>query len=211
MFDFIWKGIIIGICISAPMGPIGVLCIQRTLNRGKYYGIATGLGATASDLLYAVATGYGMSFVVDFLQLHQFLFQIIGSVLVFAFGLYLSRSNPVRQLSKTTETKESYMQDFATSFVLTVSNPLIIVLLMALYARFNFITSDTRFVQSVVGFICILVGACGWWFFLTSIVNVFRNKFNVRGLRLVNVITGCILMALAVIGIMVTLAGDEFL
>jgi threonine/homoserine/homoserine lactone efflux protein len=211
MFDFIWKGIIIGICISAPMGPIGVLCIQRTLNRGKYYGIATGLGATASDLLYAVATGYGMSFVVDFLQLHQFLFQIIGSVLVFAFGLYLSRSNPVRQLAKTTETKESYMQDFATSFVLTVSNPLIIVLLMALYARFNFITSDTRFVQSVVGFICILVGACGWWFFLTSIVNVFRNKFNVRGLRLVNVITGCILMALAIIGIMVTLAGDEFI
>jgi threonine/homoserine/homoserine lactone efflux protein len=64
MFETIWKGIVIGVCVSAPMGPIGVLVIQRTLNRGKYYGIVTGLGATASDLLYAIATGYGMSFVV---------------------------------------------------------------------------------------------------------------------------------------------------
>ena len=207
MFDFIWKGIIIGICISAPMGPIGVLCIQRTLNRGKYYGIATGLGATASDLLYAIVTGYGMSFVVDFLQLHEFMFQIIGSALVFAFGFYLSRSNPVRQLAKPTEAKESYMQDFATSFALTISNPLIIVLLMALYARFNFINHETQLGESVVGFFCILIGACLWWFCLTSIVNVFRNKFNVRGLRFVNIITGCILMVLSIVGVILTLAG----
>lgn len=210
MFDFIWKGIIIGICISAPMGPIGVLCIQRTLNRGKYYGIVTGLGATASDLLYAVITGYGMSFVVDFLQLHQFLFQIVGSVLVFAFGFYLSRNNPVRQLAKPTEAKESYMQDFATSFALTITNPLIIVLLMALYARFNFINHETQFAQSVVGFFSILVGACGWWFCLTSIVNIFRNKFNLRGLRWVNIITGCILMTLSGLGVIMTLAGITF-
>lgn len=211
MFDFIWKGIIIGICVSAPMGPIGVLCIQRTLNRGKYYGIVTGLGATASDLLYAIITGYGMSFVVDFLQLHQFLFQIIGSILVFVFGFYLSRSNPVRQLSKTTEAKESYMQDFVTSFALTITNPLIVVLLMALFARFNFIPPDTRFSESVVGFISILLGACGWWFFLTSIVNVFRNKFNVRGLRWVNIITGGIIMILAALGVIMTMAGDVLL
>ncbi|MBP1639583.1 MAG: lysine transporter LysE [Bacteroidetes bacterium] len=211
MFDIIWKGIIIGICVSAPMGPIGVLCIQRTLNRGKYYGIATGLGATASDLLYAIVTGYGMSFVVDFLQLHQFVFQIAGSILVFAFGFYLSRSNPVRQLSKTSEAKESYMQDFVTSFALTITNPLIIFLFMALYARFSFITSATQLGEAVVGFSSILVGACGWWFFLTSIVNVFRNKFNVRGLRLVNITTGCIIMLLAIIGIIMTISGDEFI
>jgi threonine/homoserine/homoserine lactone efflux protein len=211
MFDIIWKGIIIGICVSAPMGPIGVLCIQRTLNRGKYYGIATGLGATASDLLYAIVTGYGMSFVVDFLQLHQFAFQIIGSVLVLAFGFYLSRTNPVRQLSKTSEAKESYTQDFVTSFALTVTNPLIIFLFMALYARFSFITPSTQFGQAVIGFLCILVGACAWWFSLTSIVNIFRNKFNVRGLRWVNIITGCIIMILAIIGIVMTLSGDEFI
>ena len=211
MFDIIWKGIIIGICVSAPMGPIGVLCIQRTLNRGKYYGIATGLGATASDLLYAIVTGYGMSFVVDFLQLHKFAIQIAGSILVLAFRFYLSRSNPVRQLSKTSEAKESYMQDFVTSFALTVTNPVIIFLFMALYARFNFIAASTQFGQAVIGFSSILVGACIWWFFLTSIVNVFRNKFNVRGLRWVNIITGSIIMIIAVIGVIMTLAGDEFI
>jgi threonine/homoserine/homoserine lactone efflux protein len=211
MFDTIWKGIVIGICVSAPMGPIGVLCIQRTLNRGKYYGIVTGLGATASDLLYAIATGYGMSFVVDFLQLHQFAFQVVGSILVLAFGIYLFRSNPVRQLSKNTEAKESYMQDFVTSFALTITNPLIIVLIMALYARFNFINQSMGLGESVIGFLFIILGACTWWFFLTSIVNLFRNKFNVRGLRWVNIITGFIIMVLAAVSLVMTIAGDVLL
>jgi len=211
MFETIWKGIIIGVCVSAPMGPIGVLVIQRTLNRGKYYGIVTGLGATASDLLYAIATGYGMSFVVDFLQSHQFGFQTFGSVFVLLFGFYLFRSNPVRQLTKKTEMKESYMQDFGTSFALTISNPLIIVLLMALYARFNFINQQTSFLESAVGMISILLGATAWWLLLTSIVNLFRNKFNVRGLRFVNIITGSLIMTLALISLILTLAGDILL
>jgi threonine/homoserine/homoserine lactone efflux protein len=211
MLDTIWKGIIIGICVSAPMGPIGVLCIQRTLNRGKYYGIATGLGATASDLLYAIATGFGMSFIVDFLQLHQFAFQVFGSIFVLGFGFYLFRSNPVRQLSKNTEAKESYMQDFGTSFALTISNPLIIVLLMALYARFNFINQETSLSESVTGIFSIFIGAGCWWFFLTSFVNLFRKKFNVRGLRWVNIITGTIIMVLGIVTLIMTLAGDVLL
>lgn len=211
MIETIWKGIFIGICISAPMGPIGVLVIQRTLNRGKYYGIVTGLGATASDLLYAIVTGYGMSFVVDFLQAHQFGFQTFGSIFVFLFGLYLFRTNPVRQLTKRADNKESYMQDLVTSFALTISNPLIIVLLMALYARFNFINPQTSFFESAVGMFSILVGATIWWFTLTSIVNLFRNKFNIRGLRFVNIITGSIIMALALFSLILTLAGDVLL
>jgi len=211
MFDTLWKGIIIGICISAPMGPIGVLCIQRTLNRGRYYGIVTGLGATASDLLYAVITGFGMSFVVNFLQHHQYPFQIVGSIIVMAFGLYLFRSNPVGRLSKNMEAKESYMQDFGTSFALTVSNPLIIVLLMALYARFNFINAETSLLESIIGMASIFAGASVWWFFLTTIVNLFRNRFNVRGLRWVNIITGTIIMILGIATLLMTLAGDILL
>ncbi|MBB3186582.1 LysE family translocator [Microbacter margulisiae] len=211
MFETIWKGIFIGLCISAPMGPIGVLVIQRTLNRGKYYGIVTGLGATASDLLYAIITGFGMSFVVNFLQAHQFGFQTFGSIFVFLFGFYLFRSNPVRQLTKKPDMKESYMQDLGTSFALNISNPLIIVLLMALYARFNFINLQTSFLESAVGMLAILIGATVWWFVLTYFVNLFRHKFNLRGLRFVNIITGSIIMALALISLILTLAGDVLL
>ena len=74
ILDLILKGILIGIIASAPMGPVGILCIQRTLNKGRWYGFATGLGAAISDMLYALITGLGMSFIMDFISSPQALF-----------------------------------------------------------------------------------------------------------------------------------------
>ena len=83
ILDFIVKGILIGIIVSAPMGPVGVLCVQRTLNKGRWYGFVTGVGATASDIIYAGMSGFGMSWVMDFVnnQQNKFYLQIIGSML----------------------------------------------------------------------------------------------------------------------------------
>lgn len=80
ILDFIYKGMLIGIIASAPMGPVGVLCVQRTLNKGRWYGFITGVGAAVSDLFYAVITVYGMSFVMDFVnnQQNKFYLQIVG-------------------------------------------------------------------------------------------------------------------------------------
>ena len=91
ILDVLIKGFIVGVVVSAPMGPVGVLCIQRTLNKGRWYGFVTGLGAAFSDIIYALITGYGMSFVVDFIENPQTLyyFQLIGSVMLFAFGVYI--------------------------------------------------------------------------------------------------------------------------
>ena len=82
------KGFIIGIVVSAPMGPTGVLCVQRTMNKGREYGLATGLGASLSDVIYALITGYGMSFVMDLVNNSQnrFFLQIAGSIMLLAFG-----------------------------------------------------------------------------------------------------------------------------
>ena len=84
ILNIIWKGLLIGIVASAPMGPVGVLCVQRTLNKGRWFGFATGLGAAVSDILYAGITGFGMAFVMDFINNEQnkFYLQIIGSVLL---------------------------------------------------------------------------------------------------------------------------------
>lgn len=68
ILDFIFKGIIIGVIASAPMGPVGILCIQRTLNKGRWFGFVTGIGAACSDIVYALFTGLGMSFVMDFVN-----------------------------------------------------------------------------------------------------------------------------------------------
>lgn len=77
IFDILWKGFIIGVVVSAPLGPVGVLCIQRTLNKGRWYGFITGLGASLSDIAYALLTGYGMSFVFDYVNKNIFLFAVV--------------------------------------------------------------------------------------------------------------------------------------
>ena len=90
ILDFIFKGIIIGVIASAPMGPVGILCIQRTLNKGRWFGFVTGVGAAFSDIVYALFTGLGMSFVMDIVNNAQnkFYLQIFGGLLILVFGVY---------------------------------------------------------------------------------------------------------------------------
>lgn len=208
MFHTILTGIIIGLFISVPVGPIGILCIQRTVNRGRAHGIITGLGATTSDLIYAVLVGFSMSFVINFIETHQVMIQIVGSLIIFGFGLHIFRTNPVRQLSSVRKpSKGSYANDFFSAFGLCFSNPLIIFLLIGLFARFQFFTPSQTLFEHIVGLVAILVGAFAWWLLLTLIVGKLRNQFNVRGLWILNKITGGILMLLGFGGIIMALLG----
>lgn len=103
MLGIVSKGIIIGVLVSAPMGPIGMLCIQRTLNKGRWHGFVTGLGAALSDVIYAVLTCLGMGVVVNFVEANQAPLQLIGSIVLGIFGYYIFQSNPVRNLKKQRE------------------------------------------------------------------------------------------------------------
>ena len=91
IFDILVKGFIIGVVVSAPLGPVGVLCIQRTLNKGRWYGFVTGLGASLSDIAYALLTGYGMSFVSDFTILRFTIEVSTGETLLFFCGAKISK------------------------------------------------------------------------------------------------------------------------
>ena len=106
ILDLLIKGFIIGVVVSAPLGPVGVLCIQRTLNKGRWYGFVTGLGASLSDIAYALLTGYGMSFIFDFISANQFYLQLLGSIVLFVFGVYTFRSNPVNSLRPASPSKD---------------------------------------------------------------------------------------------------------
>ena len=198
MIFILLKGLVIGIFVSAPVGPVGLLCMQRTLNRGRAHGFATALGATFSDLIYAIIAVFSMSFIIDFIKEHHFILQIIGSIIVALFGLYTYLSNPVKNLTKFDAEKRNHVQDFLTSFGLTITNPLVVFLFIALFAKFSFVTEDTTFWQNIAGIFFILMGAFFWWFFLVSSVNLFRKRFNPRRLYLINQLTGLIFVALGI-------------
>lgn len=196
----ILTGILIGVLISAPMGPIGVLVIQRTLNKGRWPAFFTGIGASLSDLFYCLLTGLGLSFITDFIESNQTTLQIIGSLVLIIYAIYLFRNNPSRTLKPPTIVANSYWRDFATGFLFTFSNPLILFFIIGLFARFNFMDAQYRFYHYILGFASIIIGAIGWWFIITYSVNKVRAHFNVRSMWLVNRIISVLLFAMATVG-----------
>ncbi len=211
ILGIIFKGMLIGMIASAPMGPVGVLCLQRTLNKGRWYGFVTGCGAALSDLFYALITGYGMSFVFDYINNNIFWLQLIGSLLLLAFGFYTFQSNPMKSIrpENRRNTRGSYTGNFITAFFVTLSNPLIILLFIALFARFSFVDEGTLLTESVAGYVSIVAGALLWWFVLTFGVGKVRGQFNMRGIWILNRIIGGTVMAVSVIGLAFTLLGQS--
>lgn len=200
ILDLIIKGILIGIIASAPMGPVGVLCIQRTMNKGRWYGFITGLGASISDMIYAIITGLGMSFVMDFINSKESLFilKIIGSVLLLVFGIYCFKSKPKKRIHKTQKQKGSFYYNALTGFGITIVNPLIILLFIATFAQFAFVIPNHTFEMSI-GYFSIFTGAMLWWFGLTWLIDKIRGKFEDNGVIIINKIIGSIVIFFSII------------
>ena len=206
ILDFIFKGLLIGTISSAPMGPVGILCIQRTLNKGRWYGFVTGIGAAISDTIYALIVGLGMSFIMKPLQnpTYQLILQISGSVLLLLFGIYCFKSNPMKKMHQSSNTKGSIFHNGLTAFLVTISNPLIIFLFMATFAQFALVQPDRPF-EMIVGFACIPAGALLWWYGLTWLVDKIRGKFDVNGVLIINKVIGSVVILFSIIVLLGTI------
>ena len=198
--DLILKGMLIGMIASAPMGPVGVLCVQRTLNKGRWFGFVTGIGAALSDIIYAAISGFGMSFVMDFVNNDQnrFYLQIIGSSVLLGFGIFTWCSDPTKNMHHSGKQKGTLTHNGVTAFLVTLSNPLIIFLFLGLFAQFAFVIPHRPF-EMVVGFISIVAGALVWWFGLTWLVDKIRTIFDNQGIKVINQIIGAVVIIVSVI------------
>lgn len=206
IFYMLWRGIAIGIIMSAPMGPVGILCIQRTLDKGRRTGFYTGVGAALSDLFYCLLTGFGLSFIEEFLERNSDIIQLVGSIVLIGFSVYLFRKNPAKNLKKPTDPrKASKGKAILGGFLFTISNPLILFLIIGLFARFNFLMPEIKFYHYMIGFAFIFVGALLWWWMVTYFVDKVRAHFNVRSMWLVNRIIGVIILLFAVVGIITSI------
>ncbi|MBR4848958.1 MAG: LysE family translocator [Bacteroidaceae bacterium] len=209
ILEIVIKGMIIGIVASAPMGPVGVLCIQRTLNKGRYYGLVTGTGAALSDILYALITGYGLSFLYDIISNPTTLFwiQMIGVTIMFIFGVHTFRTNPMKNTRNVSRNKSSLMHNGVTGFFITLSNPTIILLFLGLFTPFNFMLPEQPFFMQLIGYLSIFGGAMTWWLFITYVVSKLRARFDVRGIRVINRIIGVAVMIGSLVGVVLIYTG----
>lgn len=204
------RGIAIGALISAPMGPIGMLVIQRTLSKGRSSAFFTGVGAALSDLIYCLLTGFCLSFITGFIDAHQLGIQIIGSIVLGAFGLYLFRKNPTRALKTAIPAASDYWSDFGTGFLLTFSNPLILFFIIGLFARFNFILPEFEIHHHLFAYTAIFGGALCWWYGVTSLVSHLGKRINMRSLKIINRVIALILLGMAIAGVIMALLDKHF-
>lgn len=197
--EYFWKGIIVGLSATIPLGPIGVLCIQRTLNKGRQSGFVSGIGAATADAFYAVLAGFGVSFIIDYLIKYQTGIRITGSLILIFLGYRLITTNPAIQLRKQLRKKrKGLFGDFISTFALTISNPITIIYFIGIFAGFNILGQQSNYFSVVALIIGVFSGALLWWFSLSTLINIFRNKFKLRKLLYINRITGIFIIGFAI-------------
>lgn len=181
-------GIIVGLMIAMPVGPVNILCIRRTIGAGWRSGVISGLGAAAADMLYGGIAGFSITLVIQFLVREQFWIRFFGGILLVGIGIWYFFKRPA-PLDAHIQDRASAYSDIRSAFLLTLTNPTTVLSFLALLAALGM--GDPRHwwltVFLVVGIFC---GSMAWWIVLSVIVNHFRDRFNDRLLRLMNRFAG---------------------
>lgn len=196
------KGLIVGICASVPLGPIGVLCIQRTLSKGRNSGFITGLGAAVTDTFFAAIALLSLSFVQHILSDYRDMVMIVGGVIVGFFGVRLFLSNPIKQIKRVKSGNKKYWQDFFSTIIMTISNPAAFFLMLGLFA-FIGISHDGSEPADLISVTLagVFLGATMWWYCLSTAINTFRNRLRLRQLIMINRIAGIVIIVLGLISV----------
>ena len=196
------KGILVGICASIPLGPVGVICVQQTVNRGRRAGFASGYGAAVADTLFTSVAFLSLSVVLDFIDAHRQAIQISGGVLLIVLGFITFVRNAVKQFRKDRASKKkNYAQDFVYVFLLTLTNPLTVFIFLTLFAAFGMHNAEEGgglwiLIPTLVG---VHLGATSWWYMLTYTVSRFQSFFRLRQVWWFNKIAGVVIILLGVL------------
>ena len=184
------KGIIIGILATAPIGPISILVIQRTLNNNRRVGFYSGAGVALSDTLYAAFTGFGMALVLGLIQTHELWFRIGGAIVLFSLGIVIFLSHPERIQIKRLEKPTLPFKHLATTFAFAISNPYVMFYFLAIFSGFGVALTVKEPLMAVFVLLGFIIGDLLWWFGLTWIIDRFRKRFSLKFLRWYNRLAG---------------------
>ena len=200
VLELVLKGMTIGFLAAAPTGPSGVLVIQRTLNKGRWKGFLTGLGVSVSDALYIMVTMMCLSLVLGYLENPAIAttVKLAGCALLLVFGITTVRNNPLAASKEVKVKKDSIWQIMITGFLVAIVNPLVVFFYMGLFAFFSLPVDDFTTAVKMQTYLFVLLGDVCWWLTLSTLINKLRNRFDLRGLWMINRVLGTILIVAAV-------------
>ena len=195
-FELIIKGLVLGFSIAAPVGPIGILCIRRTLAEGRLHGIVSGIGAATADAFYGALAGFGFTFVTSFLVAQQAWLQIFGGLFLCYLGVTTFFSKPAQEAAAARS--GGLVQSFGSTLLLTLSNPMTIFSFVAVFASVG-LGSGVEKPLTVLSFIGgVFCGSALWWLFLAVGVGALRSRLTPAIFVWVNRISGSIILAFGI-------------
>ncbi|MDX1995618.1 MAG: LysE family transporter [bacterium] len=186
------KGAILGFSIAAPVGPIGVLCIRRTLTEGRLYGLVTGLGAASADAFYGFIAAFGLTFISTLLVNLSPILSLAGGLFLVYLGIKTFRARPAEDAAST-DSRRGLIGAFGSTLFLTLTNPLTILSFVGFFAGAGIASSvDGRYGLAAAMVLGVFVGSAAWWLLLSGGVSLLRRRFNTRWLVWVNRFSGVI-------------------
>ncbi|MFB0536791.1 MAG: LysE family translocator [Anaerolineae bacterium] len=197
---FLLRGLIIGFCIAAPVGPIGVLCIRRTLAEGRASGLVSGLGAATADAIYGCIAGFGLTFISSILISQQGWLRLIGGGFLCYLGLKTFLAKPAEQAASAGG--NGLVGAYASTSFLTLTNPMTILSFAAVFAGLGVASASGNYVSAGALVLGVFMGSALWWLTLSGVVGAFRTRFNPHGLRWVNRISGVIITGFGLLALL---------
>ncbi|MBI4277208.1 MAG: LysE family transporter [Armatimonadetes bacterium] len=193
------KGLVIGFSIAAPVGPIGVLCIRRTLADGRACGLATGLGAATADALYGSIAGFGLAFVSGFLVGQAPWLRLSGGAFLCYLGIKTFLAAPAERAAAAAG--NTLLAAYASALVLTLTNPMTILSFAAIFAGLG-VAGEGSYAAAATLVLGVFAGSALWWVILSGGVGVFRDRLGPRGLRWLNRISGAVIGGFGVLALL---------
>ncbi|MBN1821437.1 MAG: LysE family transporter [Prolixibacteraceae bacterium] len=194
-----FKGLIIGMMVSIPLGPIGLYIIQKTVNKNRLAGIISGFGVSLADAIYAVIAGFSLTYILNFIRSHELFFQVLGAVILLLLGVHVFRKNPVSEVRKYRKKGSNYFQDFLFTFLITISNPGAVFIFLAVLTGSKVVLHISRPYEAFFIIAGVFTGGSLWWIILVYIVGIFRHRFNLRLLWWFNKIAGVVIILIVII------------
>ena len=204
LLGFYAQGLIVGFSIAAPVGPIGLLCIQRSLTRGRGAGLVSGLGAATADAMYGSVAGFGVSFVSTFLVSQQSWIRLVGGAFLIYLGAKIWRSKP--RDAGTVEADHGLLGDYASTLALTLSNPLTIISFAAIFSGLGLAGAGGDYVAAAALVSGVFSGSTLWWVILSTAVSSFRKRLEQGAMRWVDRVSGTVILAFGSVAILSILA-----
>jgi threonine/homoserine/homoserine lactone efflux protein len=191
-FGFLISGLIIGFSIAAPVGPIGVLCISRTLAKGRLHGLVSGLGAATADAMYGCVAAFGLTFISSMLVQQQLWLRLFGGVFLCFLGAKTLLAKPSGK--SPSEKRIGLLATYGSTFFLTVTNPMTILSFAAIFAGIGLGSSVASYGSATLLVVSVFAGSALWWLILSGTVGLFRKKVTPSVLKWINRVSGAIIM-----------------